>query len=614
MSADSDVRFRQVLAGLLDKPPKRLDDSFYQRVTEVAVEVIPGAEAGSLLVRDADEYRYVAAVGYDLELLKRVAFKPQEMYLDATEMAPKVVTSLGNESLDEERRGLLFDAGPTREIQAALVVPVGFDGQHLVVLTLDSFQGPSQFTEQSREMAFIFGQQIAGLLHRVELERRLEEERSLSDRLANYDSLTELHNRAFLRAQIEALAGRARNGGGRCALLVIDLDGLKDINEQYGHEFGDQVLREVGQRFSRELRPSDTLARWGDDEFAILRVRVASEDEAGSMARRVLRSVADPLVVSGQSVRVGVSIGAVVPAPGSPSDDLIANAFTALDAAKSAGKNTFLLFADRMKKGKKERQDLDADLRRVLRNGALGLSFQPRVDLRTGGIGSVEALARWRHPEKGEIAPARFIPLAQSNGLIHEVGRQVLNKACGQVREWRRLGLPVRVAVNLAPEQLMRDDIVDEIGQALERYGIEGRWLELEITESTAMADVEGSIRKLAELRALGVQIAIDDFGTGYSSLAYLNRLPLDTLKIDRSFVAGLPDTGKNEFLVVRSIIALGHNLGLNVIAEGVETEEQRECLVDLECDEAQGFLFGAPQPPEKIALARLGKLAILPN
>jgi diguanylate cyclase (GGDEF)-like protein len=614
MSADNDARFRQVLARLLGDPPEGPDDAFYQRVTEGAVEVIPGAEAGSLLVRDADEYRYVAAVGYDLELLRRVCFRPHEMYLDATEMAPKVVTSLGNESLDEERQGLLFAAGPTREIRAALVVPVGFDGQHPVVLTLDNFKDPGQFTEQSREMAFIFGQQIAGLLHRLELERRLEEERSLSDRLANYDPLTELHNRAFLRTQVEALAGRARNGGGRCALLVIDLDGLKDINDQYGHEFGDHVLREVGQRFSRELQPSDTLARWGDDEFAILRARVASEDEAASMARRMLRSVADPLVVCGQSVRVGASIGGVVLAPGSPSGDLIGNAFTALEAAKATGKNSVRLFADAMKKGKKERHDLASDLRRVLKNGDLGLSFQPRVDLRTGGIGSVEALVRWRHPEKGEIPPGRFIPIAQAHGLIHEIGRQVLNKACGQVREWRRLGLPIRVAVNLAPEELMHDDIVDEIGQALERYGIDGRWLELEITESTAMSDVEGSIRKLAELRALGVHVAIDDFGTGYSSLAYLNRLPLDTLKIDRSFVAGLPDTGKNEFLVVRSIIALGHNLGLNVIAEGVETEEQRECLVDLECDEAQGFLFGAPQPPEKIALAALSKRVILAN
>jgi diguanylate cyclase (GGDEF)-like protein len=614
MSADNDARFRQVLAGLLGEPLSGLGEAFYRRVTEGAVEVIPGAEAGSLLVRHADEYRYVAAVGYDLELLKRVTFRPQEMYLDATEMAPKVVTSLGNESLDEERQTLLFAAGPTREIRAALVVPVGFDGQHRVVMTLDNFQGPGHFTEQSREMAFIFGQQIAGLLHRLELERRLEEERSLSDRLANYDSLTELHNRAFLRTQIEALVGRASKGGGRCALLVIDLDGLKEINDQSGHEFGDEVLRAIGERFSRELRPSDTLARWGDDEFAILRARVASEDEARAMARGILRCVADPLVVSGQSVRVSVSIGGVVAAPGSGSDDLVANAFTALEAAKAAGKNTFRLFADSMKKGKKERHALAADLRRVLRHGALGLSFQPRVDLRTGGIGSVEALARWSHPEMGEIPPGRFIPVAQSHGLIHEVGRQVLNKACGQIREWRRMGLPIRVAVNLAPEQLIRDDIVDEIGQALERYGIDGRWLELEITESTAMADVEGSIRKLAELRALGVHVAIDDFGTGYSSLAYLNRLPLDSLKIDRSFVAGLPDAGKNEFLVVRSIIALGHNLGLNVIAEGVESEEQRECLLDLECDEAQGFLFGVPQAPEKIALAGLVKREFLAN
>jgi diguanylate cyclase (GGDEF)-like protein len=602
MTSDRDARFRHVLAGLLGESLKSgLDEGFYQRVTAGAVAVVPGAEAGSLLVRIGGEFRYVAAVGYDMELLKGVSFAPEEMYLAPTEKAPRVVTSLGNEALDDQRRTLLFEAGPTREIRAALVVPVGFDDEHRVILTLDNFLDPSHFTEQSHQVAFIFAQQIAGLIYRFELERELEQERLLSERLAKYDSLTNLPNRSFLMAHLESLAGRDRQAGSRPALLFLDIDGLKSINDQYGQEFGDAVLRAAGERFAGELRRSDTLARWGGDEFAILRERVTSDDEARALARKVLRSLAEPLVVLGQTVSVTVSVGIAVLSDASTADDFVSNADMALEAAKYAGKNTFSLYVPAMKRGTRERQALAEELRRALVDEGLGLCFQPRVDLRSGTIGSVEALARWHHRDKGEIPPDRFIPLSQSIGLIHDIGRQVLHKACRQIRAWQRIGLPIRVAVNLSPEQLMRDDIVAEIRQALEGNEIEGRWLELEITESTAMADVEGSIRKLTELRALGVQVAIDDFGTGYSSLAYLNRLPIDSLKIDRSFVAGLPEAGKNEYLVVRSIIALGHSLGLNVIGEGVETEEQRECLFDLECDEAQGYFLGPPQPAEKV-------------
>jgi EAL domain-containing protein (putative c-di-GMP-specific phosphodiesterase class I) len=315
-----------------------------------------------------------------------------------------------------------------------------------------------------------------------------------------------------------------------------------------------------------------------------------------------------PFVVAGQTVTLTASIGVAMLDSGSRVADLVAGADIALRRAKSDGKNTFAFPHESMRKSISDRDMLAADLHRAVSDRALTVVYQPRVDLKTHTIGSVEALVRWRHPDNGDIPPGRFIPVAQETGLIHEIGRQVLASSCRQVAAWRRVGIGVRIAVNLAAEQLSRDDFVDDVRQALEHHELAGESLELEITEGTALADMDDGIRKLSQLRALGVRIALDDFGTGYSSLAYLNRLPLDSLKIDKSFISGLSSGTDTTDLVVRSIVDLGHSLGLNVIAEGVETREQRDAAAQLGCDEAQGFLLGRPQSPERITTMLAGK------
>jgi diguanylate cyclase (GGDEF)-like protein len=397
-------------------------------------------------------------------------------------------------------------------------------------------------------------------------------------------------------------------GGRGPAVLLLDLDDFKQVNDRYGHEFGDRLILGLAARLSGLLAPGDMLARWGGDEFVVLRSRVTSQSEAVALARRLVGCLVAPFVVAERTVMVTASIGVSMLETGSRVADLVSGADMALRRAKSAGKNTFAFFHDSMRKSVSDRDMLAEDLRRAVSDQALTVVYQPRVDLRTHAIGSVEALVRWRHPDNGEIPPGRFIPVAQEIGLIHEIGRQVLASACRQVAAWRRQGIRVRVAVNLAAEQLSRDDLVDDVRQVLEHHELGGESLELEITEGTALADMDDGIGKLSELRALGVRIALDDFGTGYSSLAYLNRLPLDSLKIDRSFISALSSGTDTNALVVRSIVALGHSLGLNVIAEGVETREQRDTVAHMRCDEAQGFLLGRPQSPERITAMLAGK------
>lgn len=440
----------------------------------------------------------------------------------------------------------------------------------------------------------------AGLLQRS-LQRGgelLEERQTATTRLAHqagHDPLTDLPNRASLRDHLaRALAGQAVGG---VALLHLDLDNFKVVNDSLGHAAGDQLLIAVGRRLLSALRPHDTVARLGADEFLLLLADAPEQEQAIRVAERLVTAVAAPLIVAGQDVHVTASVGVVHGEPAGDPEEWLRLADIALHEAKAAGKARHAL-ADRTMTDRAERRlTLEQELRRALDRGDLAVHYQPKVALATGRIVGWEALARWQHPERGMIAPGAFISLAEETGLILPLGAWVLGEACRQAAAWQRASAtPLAISVNLSMRQFRQADLAGVVAGALAAAGLAPAGLELEITESLAMEDPEATVATLSRLRGLGVGLALDDFGSGYSSLRSLQQLPLDVLKVDRSLVAGVGD-GAHAAGVLRAIVALGHTLGLQVVAEGVETAAQVRPLRAVHCDLGQGYHFGRPVP-----------------
>lgn len=433
--------------------------------------------------------------------------------------------------------------------------------------------------------------------------------------LAYFDSLTGLPNRLFFRELLDKAVSLAKQHERLLAILFLDLDDFKRINDTLGHDIGDELLQAIGTRLMKSIRASDcitrtdenvvhaTLSRLGGDEFILLLTEIADVQDAGLVARRLLDIISEPYILKGHSVIITSSIGiSLYPFDGDDSKNLLKNADLAMYHAKEKGKNNFRYYSESMKTSAFERLKLEEELNTALQNDQFSIHYQASLDARSRKIIGSEALIRWQHPEKALISPSGFIPTAEDTGQIVSIDEWVLRRACLQNKTWQKSGLePIVVAVNLSTAHFENQKLIEMVKQALHDAQLDPKYLQLEITESKIMKNPVSAIASLNELKEMGIRIALDDFGTGHSSLSYLRQIPLDYVKIDRSFVGSI-ETSPHDTTIIKSIIALAHSLNFRVIAEGVETEQQMNFLCEHACDQVQGFLFSRPVPAEEFS------------
>jgi diguanylate cyclase (GGDEF)-like protein/PAS domain S-box-containing protein len=433
---------------------------------------------------------------------------------------------------------------------------------------------------------------------------------------AIHDTVTGLPNRLVFNDRLTVALAQAKRSQQKLAVLLFDLDRFNAINESLGYQLGDRFLCHVAERIRAGSRAGDTVARFGGDEFAILIQRLRSEEDAAKVAQKVLEAIRLPFSIDERELFITTSIGAsVYPTDGSDVETLSRNAAAALRRAKEHGRDNYQLYSPEMNARAAEHLLLENRLRQAIQNDQLVLHYQPVIDLRTGGIWGAEALVRWSHPELGLLPPTDFIPLAEMSGLILPIGRWVLNAACERLREWHDLGYSrLRLAVNVSPRQFQQPDFVADVIRAIAESGVLPSSLDIEITESGAMLDIEGTVEKLRELKRLDVRISLDDFGTGFASLNHLRRFPLDRIKLDYSFVKELPGN-TDHCALARAVITMAHTLRLRIVGEGVETAEQLAFLRDEGCDEVQGYFVSKPLAASEFrALLERGPSALPPS
>ncbi|MFL0247203.1 sensor domain-containing protein [Candidatus Clostridium stratigraminis] len=414
--------------------------------------------------------------------------------------------------------------------------------------------------------------------------------------LQKRDELTGLQSRNSLsnKASIEIL--NLKRNGKKLALLYIDLDNFKNINDTLGHSAGNKFLKAIAARLKFIMKDSKDLARIGEDEFAIIYTYNGDIEEVKAFTEKIMSVISHPILIAAKELYITASIGiAIYNEHGNNFDDFIENADTATYYAKELGKNRYCFFTKELSERTKERVEMEAGLRNAIENNAFEIYYQPKIDLKTNEVDSIEALIRWIHPEKGMIYPDKFINIAEASGLIIPIGNKVLYEACRQNKEWQSMGYPpLRVAVNLSAKQFEQEDLLETIKAVLEDTKLDPTYLEIEITESIIMKDLDFSIYVLNKIREMNIHVSLDDFGTGYSSLNYLKKLPIDALKIDKSFVGNINIDAKDE-IITKAVIELAHNMGLEVVAEGVESVNQLSFLKHHECDKVQGFLYSKP-------------------
>jgi diguanylate cyclase (GGDEF)-like protein/PAS domain S-box-containing protein len=433
-------------------------------------------------------------------------------------------------------------------------------------------------------------------------------ERKMAEETINFqayhDLLTNLPNRALLRDRLSLAITQAKREEEMLAVMFLDLDRFKNINDSLGHVIGDELLQQVSTRLKSCIREGDTLARFGGDEFTLLLPKIVrGNEDVSKIAEKINEVLKEPFMIDNNELYVSASIGiSIFPRDGTNMDSLIKHADIAMYHVKDTGKNNYRFYSNDMTTPYFQNLSLETGIRKALDNDEFHLMYQPQINIKTGEIVGVEALLRWNHPEHGSITPAEFIPFAEETGMIVEIGHWVLRNACSELKRWRDAGLPeIRMSINMSARQLAEKTVVRHIASLLKDYGLPGHCLEIEITENTIMSDMDSVIHKLKELSKRGIYIAIDDFGTGYSSLSYLHKLPIQTLKIDRAFIkeVNMKHAGNS---IINTIVAMAKGLNLNVIAEGVETQQQLDYLQEIDCNEAQGFLFGKPLTADVIA------------
>jgi diguanylate cyclase (GGDEF)-like protein/PAS domain S-box-containing protein len=459
--------------------------------------------------------------------------------------------------------------------------------------------------------AFKLGSRSVWLTLVNDVTERLRVEEKLLH-LAHYDTLTDLPNRVLFYDRLRKTLALSKRNGWITGVLFMDIDRFKNINDTLGHAVGDQLLRQVSERLVCSVRASDTVGRLGGDEFAVVLTNLTLDTDAGVVAQKIIDKFNEPFRLDGAEVYVTPSIGITLyPKDGTEQDELIKHADAAMYRAKDSGRNNFQYYSPEMSVRGQAVLQLEGSLRRALEHDEFLLHYQPKADIASGVINGCEALLRWQRLGKGLVSPAEFIPVLEETGLIVQAGEWVLNTVCKQINTWLSAGItPVPIAVNLSARQFLQPDLGTTIERILASHNIDPKWIELEITESSLMANPQDAARVLGFLKSLGLSISIDDFGTGYSSLSYLKRFPLDALKIDRSFVRDI-STDANDAAITRAVISMAHSLGLKVVAEGVETSEQLAFLAEHRCDIVQGYYLAKPLPAQQCTQALVERLRL---
>jgi diguanylate cyclase (GGDEF)-like protein len=503
-------------------------------------------------------------------------------------------------------------SAPSPERVQSLLAEISLINERLTPIEnqfVDALSEASRTTYQLLQVVMLAatpGLLVLGILLslRILQQRRLADERV--HHIAFHDDLTSLPNRMMLNQRLDQALSRHRRAGSKLAILFMDLDRFKVINDSLGHGIGDVLLRQVADRLRAQLRDGDTVARMGGDEFVVLIENHESLGDISACARRLVEQLSAPYLLGAKDCHVTLSIGiSVFPYDGNDSQALLKAADVAMYRAKETGRNNYQYYLPSMNVHTVERLELESDLSHALERGEFLLHYQPKVEIATGLITGTEALLRWKHPLRGLVPPNDFIPLAEETGLIVPIGEWVLAAACAQNKIWQDQGLTglsdLTIAINLSPRQFADSMLLPKLTRIIQSSGLDPSSLELEITESVVMSHGTSGVAVLEKLKSLGVQIAIDDFGTGHSSLAYLKRFPIDTIKVDRSFIRDIPaDAG--DMKIARAIIAMAHALRLKVVAEGVENSDQLKFLRAQRCDAAQGFHLYRPQPAEEVA------------